>query len=735
MPCLYCSVSRLFRIVALNAFLFITFLALLSTALFAEKWTDISGKHSIDARYISLEDEVVLLRRTNGKQVRIALAKLDGNSQKQAMQIFSEKMQKPRRAIVVGITTAPALENAAKKSRSATHALKLYESFLALPDIESKERTKAKKRLKQWRERSQEGRLRWGMRWLKIDEIRKGLIKEEQLLKEAHRLIEIGNDKMARERFLLASESNPEGLRGNFYLGILDALLGQDAKSAEKQFSICVNRLKQAPDRLVGVRRSNLIAALNNRAICRVRRGDHKKAMKDWKEAIQLSPMTPELVQNLGYYARLASVVPGWRVSRSASRSVADQYAKITVANRTSEFQEHVGWLIVPYVDAPQLPDFEDIQLVDAGEFRNGQFLDLESGAESDFRVVGWATGVAVDKDHLLMARSSVNRSQGLWIRRDGKLWKEIPGKVVAVSGSFDLALVHFDGLDADVVPFATGEPTRATEIRALGFPEPGILEDSPQVAKGTIIDLGSIYVPLGRQYLSKSVTRTNLVATESHSAGESETMLQTTSVPIGREYVTSLIHDAFLNRGSLGAPLFNLRGKIIGFDLDGSEQEELSGNSNHAISIAEVRAFLDSTSLQFPDINENPTGSVGDIDEFVRATADSAVFQVAVVGRTPRLSWSDRIGSVRGIQAKEGWNAYEDFWCMRCNGRGEVACPERGCVGGRVSHRETYIHSRLTRGEPVYRQKIVKERCRRCNASGMLTCPHCRGRKREPSL
>ncbi len=726
---------RWHKCLPLRLFLLVAF-SLVFSALYAEPWTDVSGRHSIDASFVSMQDGVVLLRRGDGRQVRIPLEKLDAKSRERAREVSSTSGGPPKNLVLAELKNANSLEALAKNLRSARHSLKLYESYLSQADLEPGDRDKAGKRLKLWKERANEGRLRWGKHWFTIEEIRKGLLEEERLLKEAHRLIEVGNDVMARERFEGASKSNPEGVRADFYLGILHSLLGRHAKSAEENFSLCVNRLKQNPDRLFGTRRSNLVAALNNRAICRVRRGKHLKALRDWNEAIKMAPMTPELVQNLGYYVRLASVVPGWKVARTASRKVADQYAKLTVANQTAEFQEHTGWLFIPYVDAPKLPDFEDMQFVGSGVKEEGEFLDLEAGAENDFRVVGWATGVAVDQQHLLMSRRSIGRSQGLWVRKDGRLRRDLPGKVVAVSGSYDLALVRFQGLGAHVIPFSTEESTRATEIRILGFAEPGILEEGPKVSKGTIIDLDSTFVPLGKQYLTTEVTRTNLVATEQHAAGETVSILKTIAVPIGKEYVTTLIHDAFLNSGSLGAPIFNLQGRIMGIDLDGARRRKTVGGDNHALNHTEIRAFLDSTSMEFPAIDENPTGMIVDIDGYVRAAADSAVFQVAIVGRVARLSWTNRIGEIRGIQTKAGWNAFEDSWCMRCNGKGEIACPEHGCIQGWVSHRVAYIDGYLPgTGTPIRKQKWVKERCRSCNTTGKLTCPHCRGKLQEPSL
>ena len=163
--------------------------------------------------------------------------------------------------------------------------------------------------------------------------------------------------------------------------------------------------------------------------------------------------------------------------------------------------------------------------------------------------------------------------------------------------------------------------------------------------------------------------------------------------------------------------------------------QEKSLRRGRQAISHEEIRAFLNSVGLDFPEIDKEPSKPIANIDQYVHAAASSSVFQIAIVGRVARLSWSDRISEVRGIKTKDGWDAFEDRWCMRCNGNGQVACPERGCVGGWCSHRERYVSGSFATGEPIYSSRVVKTRCKRCGASGKLTCQHCRGAREEPSL
>ena len=55
----------------------------------ARKWTDKSGKYSIDAEFVSLNDGQVTLKRSDGKTVRLALENLSKADQEQVRQLTS----------------------------------------------------------------------------------------------------------------------------------------------------------------------------------------------------------------------------------------------------------------------------------------------------------------------------------------------------------------------------------------------------------------------------------------------------------------------------------------------------------------------------------------------------------------------------------------------------------------------------------------------------------------------
>ena len=714
----------------------VVFLLFSAMSVRADTWVDATGKHKVEAEFVRIASGNVILRGKLGKEIKVPFNKLSAESQTRAEQLAGSSSSRES-AVLIPLTDAGDLEKLAKSQRSAERAYRMYEQFLSQTGLDYDERQKAEKKLSNWQERAEKKMFRWGHRWETVGQIQQRVEQEEQLLRQAHRLIEVKNDEMARERFEEASEENPEGVRADFYLGILHSLVGRYPKGALERFSLCVKRLERSNDQARGAQRSNLIAALNNRAICYVRRGKHPEALKDWAKAIDLAPQTPELIQNLGYYAQLSGMVRGWGVSKASSKRIADQYARLTVANESAAYSENTGFLFIPYVDAPTMPDFEDVSFVPERDATVEELLHrVNNTVELDLRIASWATAVAVDSDHLVTSRAVAEGALGFWVRKDGQLQRTRPGKVVAISGAHDLALIRFEGLAAEVVPFETGEPARAMDIRIASFPEPGILSDGMLVQKGAVVDIASVFIPLGKKYLTRRVSQTAVASTGNGIIGGTNSTYETLSIPIQAEYIYGLVHDVSLNHGAEGAPLINEHGRIVGLDLSYRYQNSGEERYRSAISHSEVRAFLNTTGLEFPAIDARQSGVIQNLDEFVQNMADNAVYQVAVVARVPRLSWSDRLGEIRGIRKKSGWNAYEDPWCIRCDGSGDVACHGRRCVEGHVSYKQrSQVGSMPGTNQPIYESTWINERCSVCSGRGFLTCPHCNGAHFEPLL
>ncbi len=72
----------------------------------------------------------------------------------------------------------------------------------------------------------------------------------------------------------------------------------------------------------------------------------------------------------------------------------------------------------------------------------------------------------------------------------------------------------------------------------------------------------------------------------------------------------------------------------------------------------------------------------------------------------------------------------YEDKACPSCKGRGGIACPQKGCIGGAVTV-TTYRTEVLGFGELRQEKRVPvqnKERCPNCNGRGFVDCQGCVG-------
>ena len=157
--------------------------------------------------------------------------------------------------------------------------------------------------------------------------------KTEQLLNEAWGLIERGDYGAGRSRLMDASKSAPKDPRAGFSLGLLDSLVDQDWRAAEKRFADSVRRL---PDN---------VAALNNLAIAQLHNKHEAEAVKRWKKIVDRKAVTPEVVQNLG---RARYLIEKGEIRKNASvvKLLDELYTQAAVATSLSSKPE-VGFSIM----------------------------------------------------------------------------------------------------------------------------------------------------------------------------------------------------------------------------------------------------------------------------------------------------------------------------------------------------------------------------------------------------
>jgi hypothetical protein len=168
------------------------------------------------------------------------------------------------------------------------------------------------------------------------------------LLDEAWGLIDRGDYGPGRLRLMDARKANSEDPRADFSLGLLDALIDHDWKSAEERFASCVR-----------FDREN-VSSLNNLAVAQVYNHEEDKALNHWKAILDQDAATADVVHNLGC---LRYLIEQGEIRRRNSlvKSLDRLYTEAAVATASS-FHPKTGFHLMALV----LPDGSQVGWADA---------------------------------------------------------------------------------------------------------------------------------------------------------------------------------------------------------------------------------------------------------------------------------------------------------------------------------------------------------------------------------
>lgn len=425
-------------------------------SLVGRTWIDKTGQHKVDADLVAVKNGQVQLRRRDGRLFSVAVTKLsDADRLFLAGVVRGGENLAPKTPQDPVAETYAELVAASKRYRQATDVLTAHQRFIAESKAPASDKDKARAVLTKWKELAGTRANRLGNDWHTAAEIEAINAEEFRLIREAHRMMDVKNDELARERFEEASKINPESIRADYYLGLLNALKAKSPLDAQKHFNECLHRVENEPDRLVGTRLANYAAVLNNLAIAEVRIRKFDKAIRHWQEALELSPQTPELVQNLGLLTKVAAGYTAASIPRYVSRKAGDLYGKASVANNSAEFDDSVGWLYMPFID--------DIDGT------------MGSGEDGELRAVSHATCFAVAPDLLVTTtRVLADADKVRVIRGTGNVAPPQEGKLVAFDPESNLAIVRMEGLNAKPLTWRTELPKVAHDYAMIGYCKPG---------------------------------------------------------------------------------------------------------------------------------------------------------------------------------------------------------------------------------------------------------------------
>lgn len=664
-------------------------------------WTDVTGKFHIEAELVVVDNTQVTLQEKNGKRTVVPLARLSEADRKIALAagglnggaIVGDKRDAAKLAATgdsASAATFAQLNELIGQQRRAVIVLSLLEGFLAADGIPLAEKKQAQDVLPEWRSLAARDALRVGKNWITPAEHQQMKDNEKRLLKEAHRLIDIKNDQLARDKFREASQVNPQEVRADFYLGLLNALVAHYPLDAQRHFKECVDRLLEDEDLLIGARKANLVAALNNLAVIQVRQSNHRSAIANWRRALRLEPFTPELVQNLGRMAKLAQLGEV-RIGKPIRDAAGELYAEITVQHSLARFDDSVGWLFIPYIDT-----------VDGS---------MDSDGDEELVPIGACTGFSVGGNLLLTSRFPFEEADAIAVYGGGPTFSNLKGKVVALSGQSNLALVRIEGLEGKPLPLNRTLPRPAQDVLILGYGQPG-LGSGIHSRTATILNPPALYQRFAG-VVQKKVDDTTKVST-----------------PIYANYAfrNKIVHDAITNAGLEGAPLLDANGTVVGVHI-GNRREFGRFGSKHSFAepIEWVEPFLIPVGNDFDirSVPHDPSKVISPND--LEKLSEGSIFQLVGQRRAPRLEWSHRIEAMHRAQKQGAWTSYEDNTCMACNGRGKLECPVRLCARGKVPKNISVEIARDERtGSVINGSKRVFEKCDHCDGTGHVDCPHC---------
>lgn len=444
-------------------------------------WKSSDGVYSIDAEYVGVKGGKLSLRKPNGDVIEVPLARLSAEDQayvaKQA--VPTEEASTPAAATSPPPQkqTLSQLLNLSGRLRTASEVVRAYKLFLQNEQIVKSDRKAAEEQLPVWEERAKKNMVRVGSRWLDPAEANVLKLQVRQLIEEAMRLLEVGQDEAAVKKCVKASKLDPDAILADFLLGLGYALVACDAKDANRHFAECVRRDPQH------------VSALNNLAISEVRLRQYTQALAHWRAALKVAPAAPEIIQNLGRLLHLAKqrriLLP-----TEVQRQFSDLYAEAAISADAKEFNSRVGWLNLGYY----APIGE--QSVSGKDVKN-KLIRIASG-----------TGFVVHPEYILTNRHVVEGCAGLLVVPPGEENHELPASVVGVADGEDndLAVIYCKGLSAPPLPFIRADlASRGTEIMVFGFP--GMNQGKTPSLKSTRGSISGLPDASHNAYTSNAIT------------------------------------------------------------------------------------------------------------------------------------------------------------------------------------------------------------------------------------
>jgi S1-C subfamily serine protease len=335
----------------------------------------------------------------------------------------------------------------ARNCFEAKAALAKFDDFLSRHTISDEQGERFDPRYDEWQQRATDSLVRNGSRWISKAE-NESLQKETDLLiEQAIELIRASSYEQAVSMLQKASNTDQNGIRADFALGLAHILASPLPVQAEKHF------------RIVLARSPGHVAALNNLALAEVKLQKYSTAIQHWTLAIDAAPSVPAIGQNLGRFTKEAASGK-LAVSEGLKSRVGELYSELVASGKSQPADYNTGWLLMPLV----VPEREKGR---QKREHHGQLV-----------AVGNGTGFAIGDGYIVTNRHVVNHDEyGTFDKLtvvdpgDPEHNRELDADIVAVSDDHDLALIRCPQLNAVAIPLRAEVPRRGTSVMALGYP------------------------------------------------------------------------------------------------------------------------------------------------------------------------------------------------------------------------------------------------------------------------
>jgi len=395
----------------------------------------------------------------------------------------------------------------------------MYRSFLADESNSQQDRRVAKERLSDWQVRSEQDLFRLGKDWVAAKDAEAAEEEAHLLVKQALELTRLGDYKSAKQKLEEASLRDPNGIAADGIHGTLHLLISQSLSKAKPFFRECLNRQPQN------------VSILNNYALCELRAGHYKTAIRHWENALALAPTTPEVIQNIGRL--IAHSSKGYVDLKSPQLTrLSDRYTTLIASTKIEGADPTLGWVYM-------LPS------TDGAPVQRAQRTKLVANA--------MGSGFVVHPGYILTNQHVIEGAEKVLIHVAGRAeWEPLAAEVVAVSQTRDLALLRCPELQAPPLPLANQTPQRASEVMALGYPLAHVIGTGLKTTVGRVTGLPD---------------------------EASDQML---------------LLDLLINGGNSGGPLCDRQGRVIGvITMKIADKSDLADSYALAITIEDVRKFL----------------------------------------------------------------------------------------------------------------------------------------------